>query len=542
MIIPVAGFSTTLTKKIASTDTTIYIDSITDDDGNTLAAQAYGFIIDEGTADEEFVIGTVDTVNGDRLNTCNRGISVSDGSTEVADRKNPHRKKSTIKITNHPYLLLAIRIINGDDAFTDITQTLGDGSKMATDAAPAANEEIANKKYVDDVGSSGAADATTTVKGIVEIATTAETKAGTDTGGTGAKLSALPSDAAANIQSGTFISAVDSAGSDTYAITLVPAISAYTTGQMFVFQAGTANTGAATLNVNAKGAKPILKNNDQVLEDGDIEANMYVIVIYDGTSMQLQSQQATMPTTALLTEMAVFFGSTDISGAEAETLTDGSNADLLHIHGVLSQEQLSSSGGGGSDSWVLPPLDIRGDVAATSYFNISNVTETNPIENISGNGATTDYINLTDEPLDSSKDFTFNCVLKMTVQNNSSCVWGVGEEAVLDGIAVAGTTTDHHAAFIATSTGTKLYASVADGSTQNTEEITGITLTDYHNWKVVKSGSNVLFYIDGVLKKTLTTNLPTDTTVTLGVARAGGAGSTGCQFTLKGAFGYSESF
>ena len=35
---------------------------------------------------------------------------------------------------------------------------------------------------------------------------------------------------------------------------------------------------------------------------------------------------------ANLTEASTFFGATDISGAEAETLTDGSNADALHVH------------------------------------------------------------------------------------------------------------------------------------------------------------------------------------------------------------------
>lgn len=48
-------------------------------------------------------------------------------------------------------------------------------------------------------------NASTTVAGKVEIATTAESKAGTSTGGTGAYLSANPSDIAANTQSGTFV-------------------------------------------------------------------------------------------------------------------------------------------------------------------------------------------------------------------------------------------------------------------------------------------------------------------------------------------------
>jgi len=39
-------------------------------------------------------------------------------------------------------------------------------------------------------------------------------------------------------------------------------------------------------------------------------------------------------TFALLAEAQTFFNATDISGAEAETLSDGSNADSLHVHAV----------------------------------------------------------------------------------------------------------------------------------------------------------------------------------------------------------------
>jgi hypothetical protein len=80
------------------------------------------------------------------------------------------------------------------------------------------------------------------------------------------------------------------------------------------------------------GAKAIKKLRDQDTEDGDIEAGSIIHVLYDGTNWQMQTPQATMPTTAILSEMSTFFGATNISGAEAETLTDGSNAESLHTH------------------------------------------------------------------------------------------------------------------------------------------------------------------------------------------------------------------
>jgi len=91
-------------------------------------------------------------------------------------------------------------------------------------------------------------------------------------------------------QDGSTVYAASSAGSDAYAITLVPAIAAYTTGQIVQFEADVANTGAATLNINGIGAITIKKNYDQDLANNDIEAGQIVTVVYDGTNFQMQSQ------------------------------------------------------------------------------------------------------------------------------------------------------------------------------------------------------------------------------------------------------------
>ncbi len=55
-------------------------------------------------------------------------------------------------------------------------------------SAPTTDYQIANKKYVDDTAFAGAPDASNVAKGVSEEATEAEVRAGTATGGTGAKL------------------------------------------------------------------------------------------------------------------------------------------------------------------------------------------------------------------------------------------------------------------------------------------------------------------------------------------------------------------
>jgi len=98
----------------------------------------------------------------------------------------------------------------------------------------------------------------------------------------------------AGVQNSSHVYAADSVGTDAYAITLTPAVTAYVTGQVFHFKAGAANTGAATLNVNGLGAVPIKKARDQDLVTGDIESAQIVTVVYDGTNFQMQSQTAAL--------------------------------------------------------------------------------------------------------------------------------------------------------------------------------------------------------------------------------------------------------
>lgn len=146
--------------------------------------------------------------------------------------------------------------------------------------------------WVSNAAGGSVADATTTVAGKVEIPTQTESDAGTATGGTGASLSLRPPEAAKSVQDSKWVYAADAEANDTYVITLTPAPTAYATGQVFHFKANTANTGAATLNVNALGAKTIKKHKDQDLETGDIESGQIVTVTYDGTNLQMQSQTA----------------------------------------------------------------------------------------------------------------------------------------------------------------------------------------------------------------------------------------------------------
>ena len=108
----------------------------------------------------------------------------------------------------------------------------------------------------------------------------------------------------------------DSSGSaNAYVVADDAQIASLKEGQLVTMNANFTNTGSATLNFGGFGAKTIKKWNDQNLEAGDIETGQVVVFRYDGTDMQM------------LTPTAV-----QISSANKATLTDGSNAEALHVH------------------------------------------------------------------------------------------------------------------------------------------------------------------------------------------------------------------
>lgn len=120
----------------------------------------------------------------------------------------------------------------------------------------------------------------------------------------------------AGVQNAQYVYAADSVGTDAYAITLAPAVTAYVTGQTFIFKAGAANTGAATLNVNGLGAKTIKKAYNSDLATGDILANQIVQVTYDGTNMQMMS-----PSSAAGLRVKVIYTTRDISSTGTQTIS-----------------------------------------------------------------------------------------------------------------------------------------------------------------------------------------------------------------------------
>lgn len=274
----VGDFETQLATKLAVGGTTATLQSATDDDGVALPAGRYFFTIDGDNSSKEHVACTL---SGTSLTAIK---SVSRQGVEASGVVRVHRIGATVVITDFKHLKAINDLLDGTTNLNASVPLGYDGTASIT-----TNNQLATKAYVDGVAVSGAPDANTTTKGIVQQATQAQRDARTATGSTGAALFADPSVNRSVLMHDYLASAV---GTDAYAIALTPAVTAYTTGDVYIFKADVANTGAATLNVNALGAKTIKRMNGDALIDKDIQANAIVTVVYNGTDMLLDTVDA----------------------------------------------------------------------------------------------------------------------------------------------------------------------------------------------------------------------------------------------------------
>jgi hypothetical protein len=109
-----------------------------------------------------------------------------------------------------------------------------------------------------------------------------------------------------------------STAGNAYACTFDQAITTYTSKACYGFVADVANTGAATLNLHALGAKAITKVQGGIttpLVANDIRVGHLVRVCYDGTQMQCQNCDGNAPAAAGgVRSFNVSAGSMDVSG------------------------------------------------------------------------------------------------------------------------------------------------------------------------------------------------------------------------------------
>lgn len=159
--------------------------------------------------------------------------------------------------------------------------------------------------------------------------------------------------------------ATDGEASDTYAVTLSPVPTSYFTGMVVRFSANTANTGAATLNVNSLGAKTIKRNHDQDLITNDIEAGQIVTVVYDGTNFQMESQLGNSGVQQAKTEVFTSNGTwtrpSGVTSVIVECIGAGGGGGESDAGAGADQ----AGGGGGGGGYAMAEVAVSGNVTVT---------------------------------------------------------------------------------------------------------------------------------------------------------------------------------
>ncbi len=282
--------------------------------------------------------------------------------------------------------------------------------------------------------------------------------------------------------------AVDSVGTDSYAITLDPVPAGYVAGMTIKVLFGTANTGAATIDVNTLGAKAITKNGAVALADNDIKANQVSVLVYDGTQFQLQ---------AVASDLTVANAATLVGGGDT-TLHDHAGRPGLNVGGTTYAYTLVMD----NAQWTLTDCVVGTGVAG--YTRIDS------------NAATWEfYGTLPNANDDADSALNWDQTKTITAEWRAQAIGTAGDKHMgfntAGGFSAAYTGTARKVCFA--TDGATLFAVTADNATNNNTDISaGITVTNWHTYKIVWTpGTNALFYVDGNLLATETDNLPSGT-------------------------------
>lgn len=346
------------------------------------------------------------------------------------------------------------------------------------------------------VANPAVSDASTTAKGVAEEATLAETLARTAAGGTSARLFVSPTNLT-TVQ--TYDYAASSAGSDTYAITVSPAPTAYVTGQVFHFKADVANTGTATLNVNTLGAKTIVKEVSTTLATGDIAASMICTVVYDGTNMVLQNPVASSAENRHLSNTTP----SDTSGYFTYQATPLSISDSATLEWI---------GWTGAGAFATPPSALDTNGAAGAYMQLQSATTATdhavsaclPCLSTLATAASFSHIG--------TKYLYFKTRINFSTSPTGLVTsWGLGDNTSTAFTQNYTASTRGGMRFVYDKATAKMYAvsSKAGVGVTATDVTSSWTTGVWNTLEIAVNSAEHLYYINGVLVATHSTNLET---------------------------------
>ena len=223
----ITNYKTTLSRQITSTASILYVSTLLTKDGHTIVNadtnSIFYITIEPGLASEEIVLCTNASSTITAFTGCTRGLAYYGTSTaSVVANRYAHQAGSTIIMSNVNYTLTQYvdkdsnqtvggnKTFTGSDVFTNnIIAPSVSGMTLPTSGQ---TNNAATVGYVNNTAFVGVSNASVTVKGIVQIASSSSFAVGKATGGTGAAL-VIPSSAVGSSSSAnTMIPATKSNG------------------------------------------------------------------------------------------------------------------------------------------------------------------------------------------------------------------------------------------------------------------------------------------------------------------------------------------
>lgn len=181
-ITAVADYRSSLSSGITAVATTLTVAATSTPSGEYLTqGRQYGLKL----GGREYVLGTLSS--GRQFTSLTRGVSLITG-TSTGGVAEAWGRGTSVELTDAPILLEIANKLNGSQRIDALLRY--DDTILITSAS--ATTTLASKYYVDNVVTAGCADATSAVRGCVELASGLEAASTTSIGGTGASL-VLPS-------------------------------------------------------------------------------------------------------------------------------------------------------------------------------------------------------------------------------------------------------------------------------------------------------------------------------------------------------------
>lgn len=209
----------------------------------------------------------------------------------------------------------------------------------------------------------------------------------------------------------------------------------------------------------------------------------------------------------------VSFGVKNISDADAAILTGGGKADDQHIHDRFKQINNDTNV---SHLLELEELDYTSTtvdvgIATAGSTNVASATFSND------SGTATAYLQASSgsQLWSSGQDVEISFMARFTKTGAATTRFAcLGLfETTSDAIDEIGDVSDALIRIAENSAGSlRFQTSNNGGSSQTDEEVTGITASNWNHYRIVfEAGVDAKLYVNGVLKNTITTTLPTGT-------------------------------